>query len=797
MNAQTNTLSPETFWQLLGRYRVKIPLLQRDYAQGRQDPTIDQLRREFVANIVAALKPSGTATLDLGLVYGTTHEETAPPHLLLLDGQQRLTTIFLVHWFLAWRSIRSTDRVAAFQMLGRFTYETRATARDFCLALTGPGADLDGKSAVNAIEDAPWFFSTWREDPTVRAMLVTLNEIERQFEEVVNAGTASATWKRLTVEDSAPVFFRFLPMSDYRLTDDLYLKMNSRGRPLTDFEKFKAWLERHIGGVFTEAERRALSEDGPWEEELDRSWTDFFWHHSGRNPKKMHADYLRFLKAVALNHLAATSSDAENVKRLFDEVSGDGFIPTTSLERLFTFEPVRDTFRVLRKLGKKALEKVGERSLYEDFLTVAPNYKRRVEFHALCRFFTEGEEPYDVGACRRWMRVIWYLTENSPIENPESFRRAVTSIHEIAAEASGDIHRWLMTLPKPSLVGFLGYQVAEEKRKAGLIRAGLRSDEATPPAAGEGWESALADAEDHPFFNGQITFLLDHCLDESGSENIRRFRVAADKARRVFNNATDGGMLWRGEFLVERALLALGDYLMHLGGDTYRLGGGPEEWRSKVFRDARKVQMVHQLLRELTPEAEEDSLRRIIDSAIGRSWPQDDAKNWSRALIECPELFSFCEQQNIRYWWGGRYFLLLKQKRTSAPYRELRIHRFYVKHLAHSGETFRPFKVGYDADGDSDNHHLPFPRLDQQDYTINIRYLLEEQSSSGRYRLDFIKKDQQPFPAEFQQFADMHKPAHDLTRLSAGRIHFHYGDETTTLEALHRLVDRIRGQIGN
>ncbi len=785
-------LPPETFWQLLGRYRVKIPLLQRDYAQGRNDPQVDQVRGDFVMAIVTAARPGGTARLDLGLVYGTTRADADPPQLALIDGQQRLTTTFLAHWFLAWRGAAAAEHEDIARRLGRFTYETRASARDFCLALTSRGLGLAPGGVIAAIEDAPWFFSTWRRDPTVGAMLVMLGEIERQFADDAKEGEDyPARWARLTAAGPGAVFFRFLPMSDHRLTDDLYLKMNARGRTLTEFEKFKAWLERHVEKEFTPEQQRGLA--GPaksWQEEIDLDWTDFFWKHSGRQPEKMHADFLRFFKATALNHFIAALKDTEVVKKLVDEVSGDGFMPTASLEKLFTFEAVRDTFRVLRKLSGGALETLSEKELFEKFAAATATYKTRVDFHALCRFLIGHKEPYDATACRRWMRVVWCLTGNTSINEPADFGRLVTTIQRSAPEASGDVHRWLAAEPGPKLDGFSPYQIREEKRKARLARAGHEETESTRPNDGQGWEAALAEAEIHSFFNGQITFLLDLRQAGDGPEALFQFRVDADVARRVFDR-----MLWRGpEYLVERALLVQGDYLLHLGGETYRFGADDRDWRGQVFRVDHRIEYVHQLLRQLTPGQEETSLRGIIAEELAKPWPADDSQNWRRALIDCPALFEFCKQRNVRFEWDGHYFLLLdkKSRRKGAPCRELRVHRFYHKHLLDRDGDFRPFTVGYEEKGDADNYGLPFPRLDCPDYAINVRYLSEPPPKAGYYRLELIRKDRQSLPVEIvEHFAAPQEPSHDLSKKSEGRIHLRYGDEIEAIGALYWLSSKL------
>ncbi|QVT79209.1 hypothetical protein ENKNEFLB_01590 [Nocardioides aquaticus] len=54
--------------------------------------------------------------------------------------------------------------------------------------------------------------------------------------------------------------------------DDLYIKMNSRGKPLTEFEVFKARLEKSLE---TSGRHEQLSR------KFDREWSDLLWHYEG------------------------------------------------------------------------------------------------------------------------------------------------------------------------------------------------------------------------------------------------------------------------------------------------------------------------------------------------------------------------------------------------------------------------------------------------------------------------------------------------------------------------------------
>ena len=72
---------------------IEIPLIQRDYAQGRDMPKVNYIRTRFVGALREALINDEPITLDF--VYGEIDNNRT---LIPLDGQQRLTTLFLLHW---------------------------------------------------------------------------------------------------------------------------------------------------------------------------------------------------------------------------------------------------------------------------------------------------------------------------------------------------------------------------------------------------------------------------------------------------------------------------------------------------------------------------------------------------------------------------------------------------------------------------------------------------------------------------------------------------------------------------
>lgn len=105
---------------LLENYRVVIPLIQRDYAQGRKDKRTTEVRKKLLQDINTALIDTNVGPLDLNFIYGKSTNGKFIP----LDGQQRLTTLFLVYLF-AYRDNDECD------FLGNFSYETRKSSAKF------------------------------------------------------------------------------------------------------------------------------------------------------------------------------------------------------------------------------------------------------------------------------------------------------------------------------------------------------------------------------------------------------------------------------------------------------------------------------------------------------------------------------------------------------------------------------------------------------------------------------------------------------------------------------------------
>lgn len=173
--------SKYTFWKLINEFNITIPIIQRDYAQGRKTEKINDIRKKLIDDIFNSFKHENNK-LVFDFIYGSIREIDKKKYLIPLDGQQRLTTLFLLHWYLSSKEGSIEDR----KLLNRFSYETRISSKEFCNALIDNQMNFNdigsGHCLSEYIQNCPWFYRSWNKDPTIKSMLVMLDEIHNKFQ---------------------------------------------------------------------------------------------------------------------------------------------------------------------------------------------------------------------------------------------------------------------------------------------------------------------------------------------------------------------------------------------------------------------------------------------------------------------------------------------------------------------------------------------------------------------------------------------------------------------------------------
>lgn len=263
--------------------RIEIPIIQRDYAQGRDNA--QEIRDDFLRDIFIHL--NNNKSMKLSFVYGTTSGGIYVPY----DGQQRLTLIYLLTLFLA-AYCKNWDEV---KRLSRFTYYTRDQATAFCNFLTGfdvefgneknnlfQRIDIIEKNIKDEIENDSAFFGSWKYEPTVSSMLVVLKSIQEGFKDITCSLSVSEKKEKaaefLSKINDGALFFDWCSI---QASDNIYIKMNGRGKPLSAFDNFKNTLYSELNKLRKKEQESGNTEKVDFlknfEVKMDGIWTDLFW----------------------------------------------------------------------------------------------------------------------------------------------------------------------------------------------------------------------------------------------------------------------------------------------------------------------------------------------------------------------------------------------------------------------------------------------------------------------------------------------------------------------------------------
>ncbi len=283
-------LKKYTFLQQIEQGYIRIPRIQRGYAQGRQTKKVDEIRRNFLHTLFQVIKGERPFT-ELDFVYGSMKGGAFEP----LDGQQRLTTLFLIHWMLGVNLTRKDDEKHSV-----FTYASCPTSEDFSNSLVTHDAialiketidkrekaDREDKAEITParlIKKRDWFHWEWKFDPSISSMLVMIDSI---FAEIIS----NDKWEEHLAYFRANlnnITFNGLNLGDFGLSNELFIKMNARGKQLSDFDKVKSTLEEEIQIQETESDINgtplaSIGDESDWRTLMDGKWSDYFWHNYAR-----------------------------------------------------------------------------------------------------------------------------------------------------------------------------------------------------------------------------------------------------------------------------------------------------------------------------------------------------------------------------------------------------------------------------------------------------------------------------------------------------------------------------------
>ena len=630
---------------------IMIPLLQRDYVQGGRLDVISPLLDKLISALTTENKQVG-----LNYIYGYNYDEKFVP----IDGQQRLITLWLLHLYIYARQEKMSDFKVELQ------FESREFAHNFCEKLLEKIAEIlkektqekesdssNQQSLKEKIVDSDWFVSGWQQDTTVENMLKSLQLIDDKLRGKV-IGTVH--------EDNIGFDFKELKNG---LDDDIYVKMNGRGRPLSYFENLKSWMDKQVQTLFGKKDDFTKQ----WQIKMDNDWTDLFWKNRNKKkekPEEIDDEWMRFLYSMLFLYWIQDDNNScflesfrvnegesqddvksgyiaflnewrrEEDKKLPDNATadqlrertfsllqkGDKMIPLYWIEKtnifgnkevfifisesLDTLASISEKVNGIREDFVKSLDFDDKSSvLYQIAFKDATYNKTLPMLYALVKT-PKTLQNTDIDVLR-WIRFWRNLVINSTITSKD-LNDVCRTISEIAKKSEKkELYQILKYWQRQEKMGFAKAQVNEEIAKAKQILDGEhRSDE-------KSWEDIITCAENSAFFKGAIRFLFTDENGEVNDESWGGFGAKWANAQKFFDQNGVKSDCQKGRVLFKKFLKYISNF------DSlyeFYFDDSLDNWRSNILLNDKLAKCVDKLLTE-APEEKRDnwdnSQRRVFE----------------------------------------------------------------------------------------------------------------------------------------------------------------------------------------
>ncbi len=604
-----NTLNYQeyTFPKLLKQYdKILIPMIQRDYAQGRTDKKATDVRNNLLTDIFSGKK------VYFDLVFGSKEKRIIDGIemncFIPVDGQQRLTTLFLLYLY-------GQKKLNSFQELdlSKFSYDTRRAASDFCKCITSEEWSVpNGNNVSKVIKDSFWFMNYWEKDPTVEGMLNMLDAIHEKCKEPKD-------YPKLE-----KVTFFFFDLESNGLNENLYLKMNSRGKPLTAFENLKAKMEKLLpedvefeDKCFPECDASPKdSFKAKWKYFMDRNWTEAFWDSA--NPENYDVSIAKFIARFLAGYWAAFGKEttekttAKDLKEVNRKEQND-----KNYSDYILFEPIKAVLELDDAFPScaYALTTAPQIAPYWPNDTIKVSDRGEYKFLAVILTYVLFEGGKDA------MRFAWNMAENDVTDYGSfvTYCKRVGAIRDFKRDNNLTFYQALSSI---EFVDNTSDQMKEEIAKAKQILSNETS-----------WEDKIIEAEKYAFFKGAIRFLF---TKEEIGDDWEHFDTKWTNAQKYFdeNGVKDGSKKYKSNALLIKSLLANGDWnniWWH-----FELSNDANRWKriliSDKWRNAVDAIMYNEVTTEITKKnIKNQFIKNIVDGELMDYVCTNESGAWIRS----------------------------------------------------------------------------------------------------------------------------------------------------------------------
>lgn len=598
-----------------GNYRIIIPDLQRDYCWGDKTHTDQKIElvSGFLDSLIEQFTSSEISKLNLGLIYGY---EIPQSHIQLCDGQQRLTTLYLLIGMLH----KKTNGFRRY-LISDFEYENddkepylnyaiRESSLYFLSDLVCQFFIDKREMKVEDIRKADWYFHDYDLDPSIQSMLNALSIMEMTLADK-DEEWIQTFGKWLTQQLS----FMYVDMGDRRNGEETFVVINTTGEPLSATQNLKP--------LIIHANRN--------EEDVSKKWEDietWFWQHRSNGNDTAEAGFNEFLRWVTMLH-----AEEEELKLILSEGTY-----TFPIEKI-TFSEIYEYWEIVKRLSKK------EFFLPQNYLS--PSKGQNGKTKSISQIGSFKLLPL-IAYCKQWniaeiedrnlLRLYHFVGNLSRVENVgKAVNELVGDVITISKTCKD-----IIELVDDSYNEKLSDTILSEEEKGKL---NILKDK---PSEREKIEEAFWKAQKHPIWSGEILPLIEWSM-ESEQFCVDKFIDYMNSFNATFEGDCDGSI-----DKVRRALLTRGlkDYpRIFRGNFNYSFGWEWSDWKDLI--NDNKV-----------------AFKSFFDELIQGKTLEDMINNYNPSgewaeFVHKEYLLSYCERKNIQKDDDGSWILVKGTYATS------------------------------------------------------------------------------------------------------------------------------------
>lgn len=508
--------------------KIIIPDLQRDYCWGdnvhQSDSGVIELVSGFVDNVIELSKEE-SQTNQFGLLYGY---ESPQNHIQLCDGQQRITTLFLLIGVLNKLSSDNKYRqylISDFEYFNDdrepyLQYSIRESSLYFlsdliCHYFVKANDDNSYVEKFSDIKSCSWYYSEYNSDPSIQSMLKAIEIIESKLDDKVNKDKlADCVLKHIT--------FMYYDMGNRKNGEETFVVINLAGEPLSANQNLKP---RIIAAKINEKSENIAQR---WEE--IETW---FWRN---RDKELHdtadAGFNEFLHWVAIIKTEKEDFCVEKIS--FNDI----YKYWEAVKYLFEESELKD---ILDKHWLSPKEK----------LTLDDQFKLLPLIVYCTKFKISDLEERD---CLRVYRYFENIARyESPSQDNHYVNRAIKTVK---------------LMPNKDIVSILDLKNDEEKKRLlpeeeELKLQILKSSKCRKDTEKAFWEMQSFDIDSHRIWMGRITTIINWATDNNVFD-IDNFKKYCSILNNVFVGNCDNNIN-----LTRRALLTRGLNNYPMGGTRF------------------------------------------------------------------------------------------------------------------------------------------------------------------------------------------------------------------------------------